>query len=40
MNKNDKQKELVVKSNRLIQAIQTLSLSETRLLQLAIVDSR
>lgn len=40
MNKNDKQKDLVVKSNRLIQAIQTLSLSETRLLQLAIVDAR
>lgn len=33
-------KDLVVKSNKLVQAIQTLSLSETRLLQLAIVDAR
>lgn len=32
--------DLVVKSNRLVQALQTLSLSETRLLQLAIVDAR
>ena len=32
--------DLVVKSNKLVQAIQTLSLSETRLLQLAIVDAR
>lgn len=33
-------KDLVVKSNKLIQALQTLSLSETRLLQLSIVDAR
>ncbi len=33
-------KEIVVKSNRLIEAIQTLSLVEARLLQLAIVDAR
>lgn len=32
--------DLVVKSNRLVQALQTLSLTETRLLQLAIVDAR
>ena len=32
--------DLVVKSNKLVQALQTLSLSETRLLQLAIVDAR
>jgi len=32
--------DLVVKSNRLVQALQTLTLSETRLLQLAIVDAR
>lgn len=32
--------DLVVKSNKLVQAIQTLSLAETRLLQLAIVDAR
>lgn len=32
--------DLIVKSNRLIQAIQTLSLAETRLLQLAIIDAR
>lgn len=31
---------LVVKSNKLVQALQTLSLVETRLLQLAIVDAR
>lgn len=33
-------KDLVVKSNKLVQALQTLSLTETRLLQLAIVDAR
>lgn len=33
-------KEIVVKSNRLIEAIQTLNLVEARLLQLAIVDAR
>lgn len=33
-------KDLVVKSNKLVQALQTLTLSETRLLQLAIVDAR
>ncbi len=33
-------KDLVVKSNKLIQALQTLSLSEIRLLQLSIVDVR
>lgn len=32
--------DLIVKSNRLVQAIQTLSLAETRLLQLAIIDAR
>jgi len=32
--------DLVVKSNKLVQALQTLTLSETRLLQLAIVDAR
>lgn len=32
--------DLVVKSNKLVQALQTLNLSETRLLQLAIVDAR
>ena len=32
-------KDLVVKSNKLVQALQTLSLTETRLLQLAIVDA-
>lgn len=32
--------DVVVKSNKLVQALQTLSLSETRLLQLAIVDAR
>lgn len=32
--------DLVVKSNRLVQALQTLTLSETRLLQLAIVNAR
>ncbi|OTG79237.1 RepB family plasmid replication initiator protein [Acinetobacter sp. ANC 4558] len=32
--------DLVVKSNKLVQALQALSLSETRLLQLAIVDAR
>lgn len=32
--------DLVVKSNKLVQALQTLSLSETRLLQLAIIDAR
>lgn len=32
--------KLVVKTNRLIEALQTLSLAETRLLQLAIVDAR
>lgn len=32
--------DLVVKSNRLVQALQTLTLSETRLLQLAIIDAR
>ena len=32
--------DLVVKSNRLVQALQTLSLSENRLLQLAIIDAR
>lgn len=32
--------KLVVKTNRLIEALQTLSLAETRLLQLAIVNSR
>lgn len=40
MNKKDHPKDLVVKSNKLVQAIQSLSLSETRLLQLAIVDAR
>lgn len=33
-------KDLVVKSNKLIQALQTLNLSETRLLQLSIIDAR
>lgn len=33
-------KEVVVKSNRLIEAIQTLNLIEARLLQLAIIDAR
>ena len=33
-------KDLVVKSNKLVQALQTLTLTETRLLQLAIVDAR
>lgn len=33
-------KDLIVKSNKLVQALQTLSLSETRLLQLAIIDAR
>ncbi|MBF7684088.1 replication initiation protein [Acinetobacter sp. B5B] len=32
--------DLIVKSNRLVQAIQTLSLAETRLLQLAVIDAR
>lgn len=32
--------DLVVKSNKLVQALQALTLSETRLLQLAIVDAR
>ena len=32
--------DLVVKSNKLVQALQTLTLSESRLLQLAIVDAR
>lgn len=32
--------DLVVKSNKLVQALQTLTLSETRLLQLAIIDAR
>ena len=32
--------DLVVKSNKLVQALQSLSLSETRLLQIAIVDAR
>ncbi|KAB0650236.1 replication initiation protein [Acinetobacter bohemicus] len=32
--------DLVVKSNKLVQAIQTLSLAETRVMQLAIVDAR
>ncbi|ENW32853.1 hypothetical protein F922_03788, partial [Acinetobacter baumannii NIPH 201] len=32
--------KLVVKTNRLIEALQTLSLAETRLLQLAIVNAR
>jgi len=32
--------DLVVKSNKLVQALQTLNLSETRLLQLAIIDAR
>lgn len=32
--------DLVVKSNKLVQALQTLTLTETRLLQLAIVDAR
>ena len=32
--------DLVVKSNKLVQALQTLSLTEVRLLQLAIVDAR
>ena len=33
-------KDLVVKSNQLVQAIQTLSLSEARVIQLAIIDAR
>ena len=33
-------KDLVVKSNKLVQALQKLSLSETRIIQLAIVDAR
>lgn len=33
-------KDLVVKSNKLVQALQSLTLSETRLIQLAIVDAR
>ena len=33
-------KDIVIKSNRLITAIQTLSLSEARLIQLAIIDAR
>lgn len=32
--------DLVVKSNKLVQALQSLSLSETRLLQIAIIDAR
>lgn len=32
--------DLVVKSNKLVQALQTLSLAETRVIQLAIVDAR
>lgn len=32
--------DLIVKSNKLIQALQSLSLSETRLLQIAIIDAR
>lgn len=32
--------DLVVKSNKLVQALQSLTLSETRLMQLAIVDAR
>ncbi|WP_347454226.1 replication initiation protein RepM [Acinetobacter thermotolerans] len=32
--------DLVVKSNKLVQAIQSLSLSETRVIQLAIIDAR
>jgi len=32
--------DLVVKSNKLVQSLQTLTLSETRLLQLAIIDAR
>lgn len=32
--------DLVVKSNKLVQAIQTLSLAETRVMQLAIIDAR
>lgn len=32
--------DLVVKSNKLVQALQTLNLNEARLLQLAIVDAR
>ncbi|WP_288144542.1 hypothetical protein [Acinetobacter baumannii] len=33
-------KDLVLTSNKLVQALQTLTLSEPRLLQLAIVDAR
>ena len=32
--------DLIVKSNKLVQALQSLSLSETRLLQIAIIDAR
>ena len=32
--------DLIVKSNKLVQAIQTLSLAETRVIQLAIIDAR
>ena len=32
--------DLVVKSNKLVQALQTLTLAETRVIQLAIVDAR
>ena len=32
--------DLIVKSNKLVQAIQSLTLSETRLIQLAIIDAR
>lgn len=40
MSKKDAKMELVVKSNRLNTAIQNLSLSEIRLIQLGIIDSR
>ena len=33
-------KDVIVKSNKLVEAIQTLTLSETRLVQLAIIDAR